>query len=248
MADITKTFANATDNELSVILNRLKGEREALRLIRAFKIRITPNQKAPYPDYSVPESFSTESPVSSDSKSIKEMTDKELDSFIGRLNNENEIISIIEDIRVLNDPNKIEDYGNIEDKSYEGINLNVPISSLYHDQIKKSLAHFGIPGMHWGIRKGSSDHQESIDLKKKGLKNLSTSELKKLNDRLQQEKNYKSLNPNAIQKGKQAGVAILAGMATATTVYKFASSPIGKAAINTAKNYISTIGKAKWVL
>ena len=47
------------------------------------------------------------------------------------------------------------------------------------------------------------------------------------------------MNPDAIQRGKQAGKAVLAGMAAVTTIYTFANSPAGKLMIGTAKKVVS---------
>lgn len=79
-----------------------------------------------------------------------------------------------------------------------------------------NLQHYGVLGMHWGRRKGSSsggakktrhpaseDHLEKVRLKKKKLHTMSNSELEKLNKRLQLEKQYKELNKSTLSSGKK---------------------------------------------
>ena len=56
------------------------------------------------------------------------------------------------------------------------------------------LYHYGVLGMKWGQRKKrvpSEDHVKSRELRKKKTSEMSTAELKKLNDRLTAENNYK---------------------------------------------------------
>ncbi len=69
------------------------------------------------------------------------------------------------------------------------------------------LMHFGVKGMKWGVRrksKHSSDYTESRAMKRRGVKNLSTAELKKLNSRMQAEQQYKQLNPSLFNRGTKA--------------------------------------------
>lgn len=233
MADTSKTIKSANNAELSSILYRVRRERDCLQLLREIQATSTPNANNPYPDWEKLGPFSTETVVYN-GKSIKQMTDQELSEYLDRLRNENELINVIQSIIRYNKP--ADSSVSSDTNSYPGFNLNSPIDDLYHEKIDKTLEHFGIPGMRWGVRrasaktgKGSPDYQNAKALKKKGIKNLSTAELRTLNDRMQQERNYKSLNPGAIQKGQKAAAAVLAGMATVTTVYKFAHSPAGKA-------------------
>jgi hypothetical protein len=242
MANTEKTIKNATDQELNEILYRVRTEGEVLRLMRELKIKSTPNLNGPYPIYSTKEAFSTETPIKNGT-SIKNMTDDELSIFFRRLENENELLRRIQEIKELNVPALNGDSMVTGGKPYEGISLDTPIKDLYH---------FGIPGMRWGSRRGStststgksrrsSDYLESKSLKKKGVKNLSTAELKKLNDRTQQERTFKSLNPSVARRGQQAGKAVLAAMATVTTVYAFAASPAGKAVENKAAGILKKV-------
>lgn len=101
-----------------------------------------------------------------------------------------------------------------------------------------SLAHYGVKGMRWGVRRASrtpsSDHAETRDLLKKKNMELSTPELKKINNRLQLEKTKNELtNAGALRKikaGAGAVAAVLAIGGTINAAIQFAQSPAGKAA------------------
>lgn len=85
-----------------------------------------------------------------------------------------------------------------------------------------TLKHYGVPGMKWGKRKASSvsssDHQETRELKKKKVSELSNAELQKLNNRRQLEKKYKDLNPDTVTRGHNTVKAVLAIAGTAAAV------------------------------
>ena len=88
------------------------------------------------------------------------------------------------------------------------------------DETDDFLEHFGVKGMHWGVRRdgtrnasvpagSSEDHQQAASIKAKvkqhgGIHALSTKELKTLNDRLNTEANYHRLNPQTggLDKGR----------------------------------------------
>lgn len=86
------------------------------------------------------------------------------------------------------------------------------------------LYHWGIKGMKWGQRKKrvpSEDHVKSRELRKKKTSEMSTAELKKLNDRLTAENNYKENLRKERGFGVVAGVLAAAGTVTlAATRYR----------------------------
>lgn len=113
------------------------------------------------------------------------------------------------------------------------------------------LAHYGVKGMKWGVRKdrrggvtttgrrrkGSSDTPQSNDskqaqkLKSKGARALSNKELKALNERLNLEQNYSRMTQqkSKIDQGHDY-VKSAVGMAkTASEIYNLYQSPMGKA-------------------
>lgn len=112
------------------------------------------------------------------------------------------------------------------------------------DNEENFLSHHGVLGMRWGIRKdrGSSNaskstsktesspkptenYTESRVLKSKTIKELSNEDLKKLNERLNLEKQYKDLTKQEVNKGKTfVNDALTTGLKqTATTLVAAAS-------------------------
>lgn len=117
------------------------------------------------------------------------------------------------------------------------------------------LAHYGIKGMKWGIRrktnsdglviKGSSPEKEySSDASKakvsgekaksKGVQSLSNKELKELNERLNLEQNYSRLTSagttenSAVKKGAAAYGAMKKGIEITNDVLRMYNSPAVK--------------------
>lgn len=86
------------------------------------------------------------------SVTIKSATDRQLDDLLTRLRKENELQSLIFDIKR---KSKKRDPLNNYDYSYEfpDVSTEKPIEDLYHDSIEETLAHFGVLGQKWGIRR-----------------------------------------------------------------------------------------------
>lgn len=90
----------------------------------------------------------------------------------------------------------------------ENINLN-----------QNELAHYGIPGMKWGVRRSqkqlaridkkakkqgwSEDAENAAKIKTKKLKQMSNADLKKLNERMRLENEYKNLNKQRKNAGRK---------------------------------------------
>ena len=100
----------------------------------------------------------------------------------------------------------------------------------------RSLFHWGIPGMKWGVRRRqsnttitgkphSSDHTTAISLKKKHLSEMSNDELKKLTTRMQLEKQYKDLSKADISSGQKI-VGEIIGNAGKQLASKYVASSI----------------------
>lgn len=107
----------------------------------------------------------------------------------------------------------------------------------------EELAHYGIKGMKWGVRRyqnkdgsytsaglrrrsqTSSDYEETKELRKKNYKELSDSELKRLNKRLNLESEYRRLNPQGIERGKKIARDIVATAGLIGGLYAIGNSP-----------------------
>jgi hypothetical protein len=75
-----------------------------------------------------------------------------------------------------------------------------------------NLKHFGVLGMHWGIRRRGPAHVDSSSvapLKKKHVTELSNDELKKAINRMQLEKQFKDLSSASTSRGSSILKGIL---------------------------------------
>lgn len=123
--------------------------------------------------------------------------------------------------------------------------MDTLIDDLELDDVPEGeMAQHGIKGMKWGVRRSdaqlkrargdiSEDHVLSRKRKKKKLAELSNSELKGLNERLQLERNNNDLQSRTalakIKRGTAAAAIILAVPTTISTAYNFSQTPAGKA-------------------
>lgn len=111
--------------------------------------------------------------------------------------------------------------------------------------LENTLEQAGVKGMRWGFRKnssggysksgrsikGSKDHRRSRKIKRKRLRDMSNDEIKELNNRLQLERKYRELNPNAIRRGENLIKGVIGTGNTVNSVMTFAASPAGQRAI-----------------
>lgn len=105
------------------------------------------------------------------------------------------------------------------------------------------LAHFGIKGMHWGVRRTpeqlghrkekvdnrSEDKKEVDSLRKKSSKTLSNKELEKITKRMNLERQYSDLKRREISSGQQFVNDFMKYATTAASIYMLTRSPAAKA-------------------
>lgn len=114
---------------------------------------------------------------------------------------------------------------------------------LYNEEdVDEVLAHFGVKGMHWGIRRrsektadGSDDHNKAAatkaKIKKSGTQSLSNEELQQLVSRMNLEQQFSSLakkEPGRIANGQSKIKKILGIAKTVQEVHGVVTSPFGK--------------------
>jgi ribosomal protein L14E/L6E/L27E len=106
------------------------------------------------------------------------------------------------------------------------------------------IAHVGVKGMRWGVRKSratvkpSSDYKKTAPLRKKKPAELTNKQLEAANKRANLEKNFSQLNPKELSKARLTAkktkvviAEVLAAAGTATAAYNFYHSKAGQAAI-----------------
>lgn len=97
------------------------------------------------------------------------------------------------------------------------------------------LYHYGILGMKWGVQRSqkqsgktakrskrenlSDDAKEASKIKRKKVGEMSNAELKKLNERMNLERNYKQNNPGALKTGMAVAGATAAALGTVVALY-----------------------------
>ena len=163
--------------------------------------------------YACEPSVPVEPPEPDKSKSISQLSRKELWEMLSRLRDETEIQRVLRELK----------RSSGERDTYEQpfqIDTTTPINQMYHS---------GVKGQKWGVRRfqntdgrrtaagkkrdlnrhgevkekpKSEDHVKSRQAKAKGSDGLSNEQLKKLNERLQLEETYKKLTAADMEKSK----------------------------------------------
>jgi hypothetical protein len=112
---------------------------------------------------------------------------------------------------------------------------------MKQEEVEQLIEHYGVKGMRWGVRrkrpKSSADSSSVSRLLKKKPRQLSDAELKKINNRLNLERQFSSLNPSKTAKGKKFVSSILsnAGKTVLTSAVAAGLTLGGKALIEYAK-------------
>lgn len=183
-------------------------------------------------------------------KTIKNASDKDIDELIVRLRKENELQDLVASLKRKSTP--LEPFTNPISYDRPEVSTDVPIESLYHNEkVEDSLAHFGILGMKWGVRRkpGSNgrvqkglaeDYTESRKMKSKGYKNMSDAELRKVTQRMQLEKQMRDLSLSEKTKGMEVVKAVTAAGTTLAALYGLSKTPAGQAVVGGIKEAIKS--------
>lgn len=87
------------------------------------------------------------------------------------------------------------------------------------DQVDKYLAHYGVTGMKWGVRRSRKALSAAREKRAGGdAKKLTDDELGARIKRLEAEKRYKELNKRTVSKGEKMAVDIMTQVGTQTAV------------------------------
>ena len=106
--------------------------------------------------------------------------------------------------------------------------------------VDKTLTHFGVIGMKWGVRKGPSADTKVRRSRSKMYKNrrtMSDSEIKKAINRMQMEKKLKNLVEEDIAPGRIAAKEFLSKTGAA-----FVGAAVGTASATLVKSYLAKKG------
>ena len=91
---------------------------------------------------------------------------------------------------------------------------------------KESYAADRAKNKEWRERNMSDDAKDAARIKKKKLSEMSTAELKRLNQRMEEEQKYKRLNPNKVKKGIAVAGTVAAGLGTVVLLHQNAKKVI----------------------
>lgn len=116
---------------------------------------------------------------------------------------------------------------------------------MNQEEIDKFIQHYGVKGMHWGIRnekkagRPSSDYRKTKPYRNRKTHELTNKQLKAVNERINLEQNYRRLNPSKVKIGMGVAASILAALDMGTRFYSFIKSPAGQALAKNGKKFVS---------
>lgn len=115
------------------------------------------------------------------------------------------------------------------------------------------LAHYGVQGMKWGVRrnravvKPSSDKKKAEELRKKGTTALTNKQLKTVNERANLEQNFNRMNPTTRQKGEAQVKAALATFALGLSIFGLTHKEFLTKASEKGKDFIKRRAAKKMI-
>jgi len=106
------------------------------------------------------------------------------------------------------------------------------------------IAHHGVRGMKWGVRRKpaprtSNDYKRTAKLRNRKTSELSNRQLSAINNRRQLETKYNQMNPSKVTRGHNAVRDVLAVAGTASALFALSQSPAGKALISLGKKKVN---------
>lgn len=120
---------------------------------------------------------------------------------------------------------------------------------MNQQDIDAFLEHHGVKGQKWGVRRNrksnnsvsiSRDHRTAQALRGRKVSSLSNKELRIANERANLQKNFRNLNPTAVQRGGAHVKSILTTLGVGTTavsLVKFSKTPEGKELLDKASKW-----------
>lgn len=110
------------------------------------------------------------------------------------------------------------------------------------NEVEEVISHWGVKGMHWGIRKRRSVNKATRSASKaidpeflatqQALRtktaHLSNDQIKKANARIKLETEFRKNNPTKLERGHAHAVKILAVAGTGVAAYEMVNSKTGK--------------------
>ena len=111
----------------------------------------------------------------------------------------------------------------------------------------EDVEHYGRKGMKWGVRRQrgadglvkSDDAKDLADIRTKTVPALTNKELQRANQRMNLEKQYRSLNPGSMKRGEKILKGLVATGSLAASLVALQSNPAAKSAMSAGAKILS---------